>query len=139
MNHLISDPYSLLHMTENDIAKHVFESALQIHKELGPGLLQNVYVECLAYKLEKKGFQVDKQKTLPIMYEDLKIEAAYRIDIHIENKLIVEIRSVETLYDIHQAQLLTYLKLTGNKLGLLINFNTVLLKDGFRRVINGYL
>ncbi len=134
-----NNTYSLLHMTENDIAKHVFESALQIHKDLGPGLLESAYLECLAYKLYKKGFQVEKQKALPIVYEEIRLEAGYRLDIHIENKLIVEVKSVDSINDIHLAQLTNYLKLTGNKLGLLINFNTVSLKDGYRRVINGYL
>jgi GxxExxY protein len=137
---ILEDPtYSLLHMTENDIAKHVFECALQIHRELGPGLLENAYLECLVYKLRKKGFAVEKQKALPLIFEEVKLEAGYRLDIHIENKLVVEVKAVDALHDIHLAQVLTYLKLTGNKLGLLINFNTVLLKDGFRRVINGYL
>jgi GxxExxY protein len=131
--------YSLSHMSENDIAKHVFDCALEIHKDLGPGLLENAYLECLVYKLRKKGFAVDKQRSLPLVYEDVKLEAGYRLDIHIENKLIVEVKAIEALHDIHMAQLLTYLKLTGNKLGLLINFNSVLLKNGFRRVINGYL
>lgn len=136
---LENSAYPLLHMTENDIAKHVFESALEIHKELGPGLLENAYLECLVYKLRKKGFTVEKRKVLPVVYEDVKLDAGYCIDIHIENKLIVEVKAVDALHDIHLAQVLTYLKLSGNKLGLLINFNTVLLKDGFRRVINGYL
>jgi GxxExxY protein len=131
--------YALSEMTENDIAKHVFDCAMEIHKDLGPGLLENAYLECLVYKLRKKGFNAEKQKTLPLVYEDLKIDTGYRLDIHIENKLIVEVKAVEELHDIHMAQLLTYLKLTENKLGLLINFNSVSLKNGFRRVINGYL
>lgn len=134
-----SRAYPLLHLTENDIAKHVFECAMQIHKDLGPGLLENTYTECLTYKLIKKGFYVEKQKALPLVYEEVKLDAGYRLDIQIENKVIVEVKSVEALHDIHLAQILTYLKLSGNKLGLLINFNSVLLKDGFRRVINGYL
>ncbi|MEP7264908.1 MAG: GxxExxY protein [Bacteroidota bacterium] len=134
-----SKTYALLNLTENDIAKHVFECAMQIHKDLGPGLLENVYLECLAFKLYKKGFMIEKQKVVPIVFEEMRIESGFRIDIHIENKLIVEVKSVDALQDIHAAQMLTYLKLTGNKLGLIINFNTVLLKDGYKRVINGYL
>lgn len=131
--------YSLLHMTENDIAKHVFESAMQIHKDLGPGLLEEVYIECLAYKLMKKGFNVERFKGLPLVYEEVRLGTGYCIDIHVEKKLIIEVKSVDSISDLHMAQLLTYLKLSGNKLGLLINFNTSSIKDGFRRVINGYL
>lgn len=126
-------------MNENELAKIVFESGLKVHKALGPGLLESAYEECLCYELINYGLKVDKQKGLPLVYEDVKLDAGYRIDILIENKLIVEIKSVETLNDLHLAQILTYLKLSNCKLGLLINFNTVLFKDGVRRVINGSL
>lgn len=131
--------YSLLHLTENDIAMHVYECALQIHKDLGPGLLEDVYIECLLYKLQRKGLSVEKYKAMPVVYENVIVNAGYCLDIHIENKLIIEVVSAESITELHTARLNTYLKLSGNKLGLLINFNTAQLKDGFRRVINGYL
>ena len=126
-------------MTENDLAKIVFESGLKIHKLLGPGLLESAYEACLFHELLKQKIHVEKQVALPLVYEDIKLEAGYRIDMKIENKLIVEIKSVEALNDLHMAQILTYLKLSNCKLGLLINFNTVLFKDGVKRVINGTL
>jgi GxxExxY protein len=126
-------------LTENEIAKIVFECGLKVHKTLGPGLLESAYEECLFYELIKKGLVADKQVVLPVIYEGVKLEAGYRIDIKVENKLIVEIKSVEDLSDLHMAQLITYLKLSGCKLGLLINFNTLLFKDGVKRIINGIL
>lgn len=126
-------------MTENDIAKIVFDLGMKIHKNLGPGLLENAYEECLFYEIKKFGLIVEKQKVLPLVYEEVRLEAGYRLDLLIENKLIVEIKSVETLNDVHLAQVLTYLKLSGCRLGLLINFNTALFKNGVRRVINGNL
>lgn len=126
-------------MTENEISKIVFESALKVHKALGPGLLESAYEECLFYELKKSSLKVEKQKTLPLIYEDVKLDVGYRIDIIIEDKFIVEIKSVETLNDVHLAQLLSYLKLSDCKLGLLINFNVKLLKEGVKRVVNGIL
>lgn len=126
-------------MTENEISKIVFESALKVHRILGPGLLESAYEECLFYELKKSNLFVEKQKGLPLIYEDVKLDVGYRIDIIVENKFIIEIKSVEKLTDIHLAQLLTYLKLSNCKLGLLINFNVKLLKEGVKRVINGYL
>lgn len=126
-------------MTENEISKIVFESALKVHKILGPGLLESAYEECLFYELKKSDLKVEKQKTLPLVYEEVKLDVGYRIDIIIEDKFIVEIKSVESLNDVHLAQLLTYLKLSDCKLGLLINFNVKLLKEGVRRVVNGIL
>ncbi|MBP4141297.1 GxxExxY protein [Flavobacterium sp. P4023] len=126
-------------MDENEISKIVFESALKIHKVLGPGLLESAYEECLFYELKKSGLKVEKQKQLPLVYEEVRLDVGYRIDIIIEDKFIVEIKSVEALTDVHLAQLLTYLKLSNCKLGLLINFNVSLLKNGVRRVINGTL
>jgi len=126
-------------MSENDLAKIVFNSGLKIHKILGPGLLESAYEECLYYELLKQNINVEKQKALPLIYEDVKLDAGYRIDLKIENKLIIEIKSVDALNDLHMAQILTYLKLSDCKLGLLINFNTVLFKDGVKRVINGTL
>lgn len=127
------------HMTENQIAKSVFEAALKVHKALGPGLLESAYEECLFYELKKQGIKVEKQKALPLIYEDVKMEIGYRVDLMIENKFIIEIKAVEAMNDVHMAQILTYLKLADCKLGMLINFNVSLLKNGVRRVINGTL
>lgn len=126
-------------MTENELSKIVFECGLKVHKALGPGLLESAYEECLYYELVKTGIPVEKQKGLPLIYEEIKLDIGYRTDLIIENKLIVEIKSVEALNDIHLAQVLTYLKLSRCKLGLLINFNSVLFKDGVKRIINGTL
>lgn len=126
-------------ITEEEISKIVFECALRVHKVLGPGLLESAYEECLFYELKKTNLKVEKQKPLPLIYEEVNLEVGYRIDIIIENKFIVEVKSVEALNDVHLAQLLTYLKLSDCKLGLLINFNVKLLKDGVRRIINGAL
>lgn len=126
-------------MSENELAKLVFECGLQVHKTLGPGLLESSYEECLFYELSKYDVWVEKQKPLPLVYEDVKLEIGYRVDLFIENKLIVEIKSVETLNEIHLAQVLSYLKLSNCKLGLLINFNTTLFKNGVKRIINGNL
>lgn len=126
-------------MTENEISKVVFECALKVHKTLGPGLLESAYEECMFYELKKSGLRVEKQKALPLVYEEVKLDVGYRIDIIIEDKFIVEIKSVEALNDVHLAQLLTYLRLSDCKLGLLINFNVKLLKDGVRRVVNEVL
>ena len=124
-------------MTENELSSIVVNAGLKVHKALGPGLLESAYEECLFYELQKTGLLTEKQKALPLVYEEVKLDAGYRIDLLIENKLIVEIKAVEALNDLHLAQILTYLKLSGCKLGLLINFNTVLFKEGIRRVVNG--
>jgi GxxExxY protein len=126
-------------MTENELAKIVYEAGMKVHKALGAGLLESAYEECLFYELQKSGLFVEKQKALPLVYEDVKLEAGYRIDLLVERKLVVEIKSVEALNDLHLAQILTYLKLSNCKLGLLVNFNTVLFKNGVKRVINGRL
>jgi len=123
-------------MTENELSRIVFDCALKVHQSLGPGLLESAYEECLFYELKKMGLSVEKQKPLPLIYEEVKLDVGYRIDIIVENKLIVEIKSVEALNDVHFAQLLTYLKLTSCKLGLLINFNVSLIKNGVKRVVN---
>jgi GxxExxY protein len=126
-------------MTENELSKVVFDCGLKVHRALGPGLLESAYEACLFYELAKTGLLVEKQKGLPLIYEEVKLDIGYRTDLIIENKLIVEIKAVEALNDIYLAQVLTYLKLSGCKLGLLINFNVLLFKDGVRRVINGFL
>lgn len=123
-------------MTENELSRIVFDCALKVHKRLGPGLLESSYEACLFYELKKLGLNVVKQKSLPLVYEEVKLDIGYRIDIIVEDKLILEIKSVDALNDIHFAQLLTYLKLTNCKLGLLMNFNVVLIKDGIKRIVN---
>lgn len=123
-------------MTENELSRIVFDCALKVHQNLGPGLLESAYEECLFYELKKTGLDVQKQKALPLVYEEIKLDVGYRIDMIIENKLILEIKSVEALNDVHFAQLLTYLKLTNCKLGLLMNFNVTLIKNGIKRVVN---
>ena len=122
-------------VTEDEISKIVFEAALKVHKALGPGLLESAYEECLFYELKKSNLKVEKQKPLPLVYEEVRLEVGYRIDIIIEDKFIVEIKSVEALNDVHLAQLLTYLRLTDCKLGLLINFNVKLLKNGVKELM----
>ena len=126
-------------MTENDLAYKIIGISIDIHNTLGPGLLESAYQECLFYKLRKEGLKVEKEKAMPLIYEDVKLDCGYRIDLLVENKLVIEVKSVEALNDIHLAQTLTYLKLGNYKLGLLINFNTVLLKSGIKRIINGNL
>lgn len=123
-------------MTENELSKIAFEAALKVHRQLGPGLLESAYQECLFYELRKSGLVVEKEKPLPLVYEDVKLEIGYRVDLIIERKLIIEIKAVEALNDVHLAQILTYLKLSNCKLGLLINFNVSLIKNGIRRVVN---
>ncbi len=123
-------------MKENELSRIVFDCALKVHQSLGPGLLESAYEECLFYELKKTGLNVEKQKPLPLIYEEVRLDVGYRIDIIVENKLIIEIKSVEALNDVHFAQLLTYLKLTNCKLGLLINFNVSLIKNGVKRVVN---
>ncbi len=123
-------------MTENEIATKILGCALEVHKALGPGLLESAYQECLYYKLGKEGFYVEKEKPMPLIFEEVKLECGYRIDLLVENKVVIEIKSVEALNDVHLAQTLTYLKLGDYKLGLLLNFNVALLKNGIRRVVN---
>lgn len=126
-------------MTENEIANKIIGIAIEVHKALGPGLLESAYKECMYYKIGNTGLYVEKEKPMPLIFEEVKLDCGYRIDLLAERKLVIEIKSVEALNDIHLAQTLTYLKLGNYKLGLLINFNVVLLKDGIKRVINGTL
>lgn len=123
-------------MTENEISQKIIGAAIEVHKQLGPGLLESTYETCLAYELKQLGLDVKQQIALPVVYKEVKLDAGYRIDLLIENKVIVEIKSVEALADIHTAQLLTYLKLKDLKLGLLINFNSVRVVDGLKRIVN---
>jgi GxxExxY protein len=123
--------------TENDLAREVVDAALSVHREVGPGLLEKVYEHCLAYELRERGLHVIQQQPLPATYKEVELDLGYRLDLWVEKKVIVEVKAVESLQDVHMAQLLTYLKLTKNKLGLLINFNVPLIKQGIQRVVNG--
>lgn len=125
-------------MTENELAKLVIESGLKIHREIGPGLLESAYEACLFHELIKLGLKVERQKPLILQYDNIQIDCAYRLDLLIENKLIVELKSVSEIHDVHLAQVLTYLKLSKCKLGLLVNFNTKYFLQGVKRVINSY-
>ncbi|WP_339610280.1 GxxExxY protein [uncultured Planktosalinus sp.] len=123
-------------MNENELSYKVIGIALELHKKVGPGLLESAYENALAYDLEEAGLGVKQQVPLPFYYKEIKMEVGYRVDIIVENKLIVEIKSLENLAPVHFSQLLTYLKLSEKRLGLLINFNTKILKDGIHRVVN---
>jgi GxxExxY protein len=123
-------------MNENELSNIILGEAINVHQQLGPGLLESVYEECLAYRLAKRELIVERQKPIPLVFEGVKLECGFRCDILVERKVIIELKSVECLNDVHLAQVLTYLRLANIKLGLLINFNVVLLKDGMRRVVN---
>jgi len=126
-------------MTENEIAALVVDSCYKVHTVLGPGLLESVYEAALAYELEKRGLSVVRQVPLPVIYESIKLEEGFRVDIIVEGLVIVELKSVESVLPVHKKQLLTYLRIADMKLGLLINFGSNLIKDGITRVINGSL
>jgi GxxExxY protein len=123
-------------MNENELSNRIIGLAIDIHNSLGPGLLESAYKECLYYRLTKEGFLVEKEKPMPLVYEKVKLDCGYRIDLLVEKKVVIEIKSVECLNDVHFSQTLTYLKLGKFKLGLLINFNVSLLKEGIKRIIN---
>ena len=124
-------------MTENEIANMIMDAAFQIHRELGPGLLETVYEVILARKLTDMGLTVERQVPVPIRFQEIIFEEGFRADLFVEQKVIIELKSVERLQPVHSKQLLTYLRLTGCRLGLLINFGENLLKDGFKRIVNG--
>ncbi|ASW75571.1 hypothetical protein IQ37_09415 [Chryseobacterium piperi] len=126
-------------VSENEISRIVYESGYLIHKSLGPGLLESAYEECMYYELKKHGLFIEKQKAMPLVYDEVKLDVGYRLDFLIENKFVLEIKSVEGLNDIHLAQILTYLRLSNCKLGMLMNFNSLHFKNGVKRVINGTL
>ena len=128
-----------MNISENQIASVIIGCAIEIHKALGPGLLESAYQECLLFKLRQDGLIVEKEKPMPLVFEEVKLECGYRIDLLVERKVVIELKSVKSLADVHLAQTLTYMKLGNYKLGLLINFNVSLLKDGIKRVINGNL
>lgn len=123
-------------MSENEISKIVFDSGLKIHRKLGIGLYEAVYEECLVYELKRNGLLVEKQKDIPIKYEELFIERAFRVDLLIEDKVIIEIKAVPEINSYHTYQLLNYLRITGFKLGMLLNFHSLLFKDGVKRIVN---
>ena len=126
-------------MDINVITGIIIEECIKIHKDLGPGLFESVYEEVLYYRLTvKRNLKVERQATIPVFYEDIKLELGFRADLIIENEVIVEIKSIESLAGLHHKQLLTYLKLTSLKVGLLINFNELLLKDGLKRIVNNF-
>lgn len=124
-------------MTENELSNKVIGLAIEVHTVLGPGLLESAYKECLYYKIGKSGLYVEKEKPMPLIFEEVKLDCGYRIDLLVETKLVLEIKSVEALNDVHLAQTLTYMKLGNYKLGLLLNFNVVKLREGIKRVVNG--
>jgi GxxExxY protein len=126
-------------MHENEIGTLILDAAFQVHKELGPGLLESTYEACLSYEATQKGLFIETQLPLPVVYKEVKLDCGYRIDLRAERKVIVEIKSVEKLNDVHLAQVLTYMKLSDCKLGYLINFNVKQLKDGIKRVVLGQL
>lgn len=123
-------------MTENEISKVVFDLCVLIHKKYGPGLFENVYEEIMCHELKKMDIPFTRQQGIPLIHDDIRMEIGFRADIIIENKVILELKSIEALADIHYKQLLTYLKLTDLKLGMLINFNVPLIKDGIHRIVN---
>lgn len=122
-------------MTEDQISKIILDCAFKVHTKLGPGLLESAYRTCLAYELRKAGLTAEEEKALPLIYEEIKLECGYRIDLLVNSKVIIELKTVEAFTDVHQAQTLTYMKLSGCHLGLLINFYVKSLKDGIKRFI----
>lgn len=124
-------------MTENVIAKEIVDAAFRIHTTLGPGLLESVYDTVLAYELGRRGLRTVRQQPIPVVYEEVRIDTGFRADLVVEDKVIVEIKSVELIAPVHKKQLLTYLRLADKRLGLLINFQVALIKDGITRIVNG--
>jgi GxxExxY protein len=123
-------------MKINEISGKIVDAAMKVHSQLGPGLLESAYQTCLVHELHERSLNLSSQVSLPIEYDGIKLDAGYRIDLLVEDLVIVEIKAVEVILPIHEAQLLTYLKLSGKKLGLLINFNTIRLKQGIKRIVN---
>jgi len=123
-------------MTENELSKIIVNTCYRIHVELGPGLLESVYEEILFFELTRQGLKVERQKSIPVYWSKIKMDIGFRADLIVDNKVIIELKSVETIAPVHPKQLLTYLRITGLKLGLLINFNEKLIKDGITRIVN---
>src|SRR5271169_820220 len=128
---------SIQRISANEISHAVITAAMRVHSELGPGLLESTYTACLQHELKKAGFRSDAQVGLPVVYDGVKLDLGYRIDLLVENLVIVELKSVDAIAPVHQAQIISYLKLSGRSVGLLINFNVAHLKDGIKRFVNG--
>lgn len=120
-------------MELNEITRHIIGCAIEVHRLLGPGLLESAYEECLIFELNKKGLNIERQQPVPVIYKDIKLDFGYRIDILVESTVIIELKSVESINPVHEAQVLTYMKFAEKPIGLLINFNVAVLKDGIRR------
>jgi len=135
MNHRDTETQSNLDSSINDLTGQIVDAAYQVHSTLGPGLLESVYEACLCHELEKRGMPFQKQVSLPVIYDGISLDAGMRLDVWVDKKVIVELKAVEMLSDVHQAQLMTYLKLTNSRVGLLINFNTKRIKDGIKRIV----
>jgi GxxExxY protein len=123
-------------MNENELSKMIIGCAIEVHKQLGPGLLESAYQECMYYELRQIGLKVQKEKPMPVVYKEVKLDHGYRIELLVEEKVVIEIKTVDAFSEVHTAQVLTYLKLGNYKLGLLLNFQTKMLKDGIKRIIN---
>lgn len=122
-------------MEFESITREIIGSAIEVHKQLGPGLLESAYEECLVYELQQKGYKLERQKPVPVIYKEIKLDYGYRIDILVENKVLLELKSIEAFAPVHEAQVLTYMKFSDIKIGLLINFNVTVLKNGLKRYV----
>ena len=122
-------------MDENPLSKEIIGAAIEVHRQLGPGLLESAYEECLAYESSQRDIPFERQKPVPVVYKDVRLDCGFRLDLLVDDLVVVELKAVDRLAPIHQAQMLTYLKLTGCKLGLLLNFNVLKLRDGIKRVV----
>jgi GxxExxY protein len=123
-------------VTENEISRTIIEEAIHVHRSIGPGMLETAYVHCISYRLTKRGLMVSTQVPVPLIFEEVKLECGYRADLVVDRKVVIEVKSVEVIAPVHLAQTLTYLRFLNLKLGILLNFNTALMKDGIRRVVN---
>jgi GxxExxY protein len=122
----------------NELTDKIIGAAVEVHRELGPGLMESAYEACLFFELEKAGLKVYRQKALPVIYKSIRVDCGYRLDLLVEDKVVVELKSIEALLPIHKAQMISYLRISGCKVGLLINFNVTLLKNGIRRIVNQF-
>lgn len=122
-------------MEFEDISRNIIGAAIEVHKQLGPGLLESAYEECLVYELQQKGYNVERQRPVPVIYKEIKLDYGYRIDILVDNKVLIELKSVDAIAPVHEAQILTYMKFANIKIGLLINFNVTVLKQGIKRFV----
>jgi GxxExxY protein len=125
-------------MEDNELTSKIIECAIKVHRNLGPGLLESAYKECLYFELVRNGLLVEKEKPLPLVYEDIKLDCGYRMDLLVEKRIVIEAKATDGLNDLHMAQMLTYLRLNKTRIGLLMNFNVVKMIDGIKRVVNGY-